>query len=132
MTEVELIEKMESCLEHGKECDEKQCRDVLIRDALAVIKMQKERLEEAGKLCAEKDHKNAELMRLCKVKCTQQQLADAVNDIIRSFDIDEDEVGCSQMEHMIRTLGDFMKLTGMVGHVAVSRNCKRIGIVLDV
>ena len=127
MTEVELIKKMESCLEHGKECDEKQCRDVLIRDALAVIKMQKERLEEAGKSMADKDHKIAELMRLCKVKCTQQQLADAVNDIIRSF-FDEDD----DLEDTIRTLGEFMTITGMVGHVAVSRNCERIGIVLDI
>ena len=61
-----------------------------------------------------------------------RQLADAVNDVIRSFDVDEDEVGCSQMEYLIRTLGDFMKTTGMVGHVAVSRNCERIGIVLDI
>ena len=132
MTEVELIKKMESCIENKTECDDKQCRDTLIRYALEIIKMQKERLEEAGKRMADKDHKIAELMRLCKVKCTQQQLADAVNDIIRSFDIDEDEVGCSQMEYMIRTIGDFMKVTGMVGHVAVSRNCERIGIVLDI
>lgn len=127
MTEVELIKKMESCLEHGKECDDKMCRDVLIRDALAIIKMQKERLEEAGKRMAEKDHKIAELMRLVKVKCTQQQLADAVNDIIRSF-FDEDD----DLEDTIRTLGEFMTITGMVGHVAVSRNCERIGIVLDI
>lgn len=132
MTEIELIEKMEQCLEHGKECDEKQCRDILIRDALAIIKLQKERLEVASKSMAEKDHKIAELTRLVKVKCTQQQLADAVNDIVRGFDIDEDEVGCSQMEYTIRSLGDFMKVTGMVGHVAVSRNCERLGIVLDI
>lgn len=131
MTEVELIRKMETCLEKGKECDDKMCRDVLIRDALAVIKMQKERLAEAGKSMAEKDHKIAELMRLCKVKCTHQQLANAVNDIICSFDVDEDDVGCSQWEYQLRTIGGFMKVTGMVGHVAVSRDCKRFGIVLD-
>lgn len=127
MTEVELIEKMESCLEHGKECDEKQCRDVLIRDALAVIKMQKERLEEAGKRMAEKDRKIAELMRLAKVECTHQQLADAVNEIISGL-IDEE----CEWADAIRAIGEFMTITGMVGHVAVSRNCERIGIVLDI
>jgi hypothetical protein len=103
----------------------------MIRDALTIIKMQKERLVEAGKSLAEKDRKIAELMRLRKVECTQQQLVGAVNEIIRSFEVDEDEISCSRFEYQIRVLGDFMRIAGMKGHIAINCKGNDLEIVLD-
>ena len=125
MTEVELIEKMESCLDHGKECDEKQCRDVLIRDALAVIKMQKDRLEALVKTLDDQQAQIDGLNGLLTKKYTDERLVAVLNEII-------DTVSCEDgyLDDTIDVIQTAMYELQLDGHIKIGKNDKIPKIVL--
>lgn len=126
MTEVELIKKMETCLENGKECDDKKCRDVLIRDALCIIKMQKERLEALVKTLGEQQAQIDGLNGLLAKNYTDERLVAVLNEII---DTVRDEDGC--LEDDIDVLQTAMCELSLDGYVKVGKLDKTPHIVLN-
>lgn len=125
MTEVELIEKMESCIENKTECDDKQCRDTLIRYALEIIKMQKERLESAVKTMNEQQAQIDGLNGLLTKKYTDEQLVAVLNEII-------DTVSCEDgyLDDTIDVIQTAMYELQLDGHIKIGKNDKIPKIVL--
>lgn len=134
MTELEVMNDLMFCYNadcknctrlHGGE----NCTKKLMKDACSVIKMQVNAIRDFDEKLDRLEKENAELTKKASVRYSDQQLTESVNDIIDSF-LRYDEYD-DAMAAQLRSVGSFMRLARLNGHIAVNPNADRIEIRLD-
>lgn len=133
MTDVEIIHDLEKCaISKCSECsrskdDDLACSEKLLRDAVSIMKLQKNAIEACSESIAEFKEDNSRLRAAVRVSYTKQELVRAVNSIIESFaeDASCDECGGDEWGGKIDAIQGFIRLIGR-------ENCAiAIGAVAD-
>lgn len=134
MNEVDIMNDLLFCINADcKECsrlgEDSTCHKKLLRDARSVIKMQSDALQLTNESLKQIEKDFAVVSEKAKVGYTNEQLVEAVNDIISccldSEDCDDPTLG------QILAIGKFMRLVRLHGHIAVNCNADRMEIRLD-
>jgi len=131
MTEVDVMNDLMFC--GNRDCENcsrfanEGCNKSLLKDARTIIKLQMEAIKTANETIEKANEEIGALRTAVTVSYTKEQLVKAVNGIIYAM-YDEDD---DRLWSQAYSVGQFMKLVGVRGHIAVDYDAKMVKIHME-
>lgn len=131
MTEVDVMNDLMFC--GNRDCENcsrfanEGCTKSLLKDARTIIKMQMEAIKTANETIEKAKEEICALREAATVNYTKEQLVKAVNDIIYAMCNEDDD----KLWGQAYSVGQFMKLAGVRGHIAVDYDAKVVKIHME-